>query len=554
MAFEGAHPELARTLAERGYGDPTLVQASVLEARARGRDLLVSAQTGSGKTVAFGLVLAHELLGAEPHFPPARQPLALVVAPTRELAIQVQRELEWLFASTRARVVSCVGGMDPHAERRALQQGAHIVVGTPGRLADHVEREQLDLSKLRAVVLDEADEMLDMGFREEIEMLLETVPTDRRTLLFSATIPPDIARLAKKFQRDALRIVTAGEDEPHGDIEYRAVLVAPHERERAIVNLLRFLEMRGALVFCATRDAVARLHANLLERGFSVVALSGEMNQNERTRALQSLRDARARVCVATDVAARGLDIPDLGLVLHADLPRSPDVLKHRSGRTGRAGRKGLCIVLVPYPARRRAERMLQVVGVQAVWGPPPSADEIRAKDRERLVDELAALAADVSEEDLAAGRVLLERRTPEALAAALVRLQRSLHPAPEELSQDGGAPRERRDPTDTVWFRMSVGRDRNADPRWLIPFLCRRGHVTKAEIGKIRIGERDTQFEIDRRSADRFAAAVRHPDQQDGDIAIEPLRGPPGDGGPRRGPHGPGRGHPSAGGHRRPS
>ena len=546
MPYVNAHPALLQALTERKYEEPTPVQAAVLEASAGGKDLLVSAQTGSGKTVAYGLALATTLLGEAAKLAKAGAPLALVIAPTRELALQVQRELLWLYAAAGGRVVSCVGGMDPREERRELMRGSHIVVGTPGRLGDHLERGQLDLSKLRAVVLDEADEMLDLGFRDEIELLLDRTPAGRRTLLFSATIPPEIAALAKKYQKDALRIATNTKNEPHGDIEYRAVLIAPQDRERAVVNVLRFLDPRGALVFCATRDAVAHLHWQLVERGFSAVALSGELNQNERTRALQALRDGRARVCVATDVAARGLDIPDLGLVLHADLPRTGEILQHRSGRTGRAGRKGTCALLVPYHGRRRAERLLDSIKVKAKWSPAPSADDILALDQKRLVEELVVLATEASEEDLTAGRELLTQRTPEQLAAALVRLQRGRRPAPEEITVEAVAPprayrapsaprdrdgpsRERSDgPADTgqaIWFRMSVGRAGNADPRWIVPFLCRRGHITKAEIGKIAIRERETQFEIARHVAGRFADAANRPDAHDADIKVEPVR-----------------------------
>jgi ATP-dependent RNA helicase DeaD len=363
MSFPTVHPTLASALTEQGYEKPTPVQAAVLEAP-EARDLLVSAQTGSGKTVAFGLAIGADLL-TEDGLPAAAAPLALVVAPTRELALQVQRELEWLYKPAGARILACVGGMDPRREQRALAGGAHLVVGTPGRLRDHLERGALDLSAIRAVVLDEADEMLDLGFKEDLEVILEAAPAERRTLLFSATIAREIAVLAKTYQRDAVRIDTTVRDEPHGDIAYRAVRVAPGDVEHAIVNLLRFYEAR-ALVFCSTREAVKRLHGALLERGFPVVALSGEMGQAERNAALQALRDGRARVCVATDVAARGLDLPDLGLVIHADLPMGKAALLHRSGRTGRAGRKGISVLIAPYHRRRKVEQLLTYAGVDA--------------------------------------------------------------------------------------------------------------------------------------------------------------------------------------------
>jgi ATP-dependent RNA helicase DeaD len=548
MPFPSLHPALVEALSARGYAEPTAVQTAVLQPEAAGRDLLVSAQTGSGKTVAYGLGAAPNLMEMEPNDRGARRPRMLVIAPTRELALQVGGELEWLYARLGSRIVTCVGGTDMRRERRALAEGADVVVGTPGRLRDHLERDGLTAASLRVVVLDEADEMLDLGFREDLEAILDETPPERRTLLFSATVPRGIAALAKRYQRDALRIEATAGGEPHGDIEYRAMLVAPLETERALVNVLRFFEARGTLVFCATREAVARLQGNLLERGFAAVALSGELGQAERTRALQALRDGRARVCVATDVAARGIDLPDLGLVVHADLPRDPATLLHRSGRTGRAGRKGTSVLLVPHTRRRAAERLLREAGVRAAWSAPPAAEEVLARDRERLEREAISLAAeDVSEEDLAVARTLLAERDPERIAVALVRALRGPLPSAEELSAgvDGGDRRDRSERPrdgggdgDYARFRISIGRTGNADPRWLLPFLCRRGHVTRKEIGRIRVFDRETEFEVTSSAAARFAAAIRRkpsgPDGRDGDdgeIRIEPVR----DGGPRR-------------------
>ena len=280
MIFERLPLPLAEALDAQGYSSPTPVQAAVLEAEADGRDLIVSAQTGSGKTVAFGLAMAPELLGNEAALPHAGAPLALVIAPTRELALQVSRELSWLYRPARGRIATCVGGMDASKERRALAQGAHIVVGTPGRLRDHLERGALQLTALRVAVLDEADEMLDMGFRDDLEEILDATPAERRTLLFSATMPKPILALARRYQKDALRISTISEERGHGDIEYQAITVAPSDIEHAVVNLLRFHEAESALLFCATRENVRRLHSSLIERGFRAVALSGEHSQS----------------------------------------------------------------------------------------------------------------------------------------------------------------------------------------------------------------------------------------------------------------------------------
>lgn len=554
MPFSTTHPALAKALTARGYTVFTPVQQSVLAAEAQGRDLLVSAQTGSGKTVAFGMAIAPTLLGDAEMFGRASEPLALVVAPTRELAMQVARELDWLFADTGARIATCVGGMEIRREARALQQGVHIVVGTPGRLRDHLERGNLQMTSLMAIVLDEADEMLDLGFRDDLEEILDSTPDTRRTLLFSATLPKPIQTLAKRYQKDAFRIAASAGNTPHGDIDYRAIRVAPSDLEAGVVNVLRYFESGAALVFCATREGVRRLHANLVERGFAAVALSGELSQSERTHALQALRDRRARVCVATDVAARGIDLPDLGLVIHAELPNDPEVLQHRSGRTGRAGRKGICVLLVPYPKRRRAEVLLRAANVTAIWMDPPTPEAIRARDAERMLEAIPPMPDDEAD----AVAALLAERSPQDIAAALLKLQREALPAPDELSDTGpaargtvggqagpGSPGGNEAPRpgfeNTVWFRINAGRNVNADPRWLLPYLCRRGHVTKREIGAIRIFDRETRFEIQAAVAQRFATMLRKTDDGDPDVRIEMVPEGAGDpqSAPRRAPPG---------------
>jgi ATP-dependent RNA helicase DeaD len=556
-------PPLAEALAARGYDTLTEVQAGVIAPEAHGRDLLVSSKTGSGKTVAYGLGIAPTMLGDKERFIPTSAPLALVVAPTRELALQVERELEWLYANTGARIVSCVGGMDPKRERRMLADGAHIVVGTPGRLRDHITRKALDLTALRAIVLDEADEMLDLGFREDLEFILETTPRERRTLLFSATLPKMIVAMARRFQTNALRIEASSSERGHVDIEYRAMRVAYNEVDLAVINTLRLLEAPASLVFCNTRDGVRRMQALLVERGFSAVMLSGELGQHERNQALQALRDHRARICVATDVAARGIDLPNLGLVIHADLPNDPEVMQHRSGRTGRAGRKGISVLIVPPSRRRKAEMLLSAAGVKATWVSAPSAEDIRAQDRQRMLDD-PLLTEEGGEDDIAMANLLIANRTPDQIALALARVFRARLPEPEDVEEmaadsaprretrDSGPRRERnegprreRDDSprrdapqrdysnsdraprrgqdgDGVKFRMNVGRQTNADPKWLLPMLCRRGNVTRQEIGTIRIFDTVSEVEVSAHAADAFAAAVAHGGA--GDVAIQRI------------------------------
>jgi ATP-dependent RNA helicase DeaD len=535
--FEGVVPALGQALRKRGYSELTPVQKAVLAPGLEGADALVSAQTGSGKTVAFGLALAPSLLGGADRFAGAGAPLALIIAPTRELALQVRRELEWLYEPTGAIIASCVGGMDMRGERRALERGAHIVVGTPGRLRDHIGRQSLDMAELKAVVLDEADEMLDLGFREDLEFILEAAPAERRTLMFSATVPRSIANLARQYQRDAVRITAAGEAKQHVDIEYRALTVAPQDKENAIVNVLRYFEAKTALVFCSTRATVNHMSARFLNRGFAVVALSGELSQSERTHALQAMRDGRARVCIATDVAARGIDLPNLELVIHADLPTNRETLLHRSGRTGRAGRKGVSVLIVPQNSRRRAEQLLKGAGIEANWTKPPSADDVMRRDDERLLAD-PILTEPLKDEEQTLVRELLARHGAEQVAAAFLRHYRAGQSAPEDLldvsppeikkGQAESRKRPRDEFGDSVWFSISVGRKQNAEPRWLLPMLCRGGHLTKRDIGAIKIQNTETYVQLAAASVEQFLAAIGPHRKLENNIRVERLDGAP--------------------------
>lgn len=541
--FEGIVPALGQALSKRGYSDLTPVQKAIIEPKLEGADMLVSAQTGSGKTVAFGLAIANTLLGGAQKLASCEAPLALVVAPTRELALQVKRELDWLYAHTGAIIASCVGGMDMRTERRALERGAHIVVGTPGRLCDHIRRRSFDTSHLKAVILDEADEMLDLGFREELEFIMETTPQERRTLMFSATVPHTIAKLAKQYQRDAVRVVTSEEQKQHVDIEYRALSVAPKERENAIVNVLRYYDAKNALVFCNTRATVNHMVARFNNRGFSVVALSGELSQNERTHALQAMRDGRARVCIATDVAARGIDLPNLELVIHADLPTNPETLLHRSGRTGRAGRKGVSALIVDNKGRKRAERLLRFAKINATWAAPPSANDVNRRDEERILAD-PILSAPLREEERAFVDQLLANHTHEQVAAAFVRLYQAGQSAPEELQEvavhksepntdkfrpeRAGASKHRNEFENSTWFTLSVGRKQNAEPRWLIPMICKAGDITKRDIGLIKMQSRETFVQLNADCADRFFGALGPNQTLEKNVRVTRLEGVP--------------------------
>ncbi len=513
------HPALAGAIDARGYKTLTPVQKAVTEPGLENNDLLVSAQTGSGKTVAFGLALAPTILGEDEFLPQADNPLVVAIAPTRELALQVKRELDWLFRPAKAKMATCVGGMDMRDERRALARGAHIVVGTPGRLCDHIKRGSLDMSDIRAIVLDEADEMLKMGFREELELILGSAPENHRSLMFSATVSKSIARLTQQYQSDAVRINTVSEAPQHVDITYRALSVNKNDQENAIVNVLQYYDAKNAIVFGDTRVAVNRMTQRFNNRGFSVVTLSGELSQKERSHAIQAMRDGRARVCVATDVAARGLDLPDLELVIHASIPKNREALLHRSGRTGRAGRKGVSVLIVPSNGRRRTERLLQNANITAEWDAPPSAADVIAKDNERLLGSLV-LEDEVTEDERHIVTQLLKAGSAETIATLFLRNYRAGRAAPEELlgvaaydpSNDGKRerkPRSRNDFENGVWFSLNLGRKQKAEPRWILPMLCKSGELKRREIGVIKISESRTFVEISPEGVDRFVEAI---------------------------------------------
>lgn len=499
---------LQAALDARGYDKLTPVQEAVMAPELAGADLLVSAQTGSGKTLGFGLAIAPTLLEEAEQFPQAGAPLALVIAPTRELALQVKRELTWLYGKAGAQLASCVGGMDMRDERRALGRGAHVVVATPGRLRDHIDRGSIKLDNIRAVVLDEADEMLDLGFREELEYILEKVPSERQTLLFSATVPKLIAQLAKNYQRDAIRVETKSAEKQHADITYRAMTVMDRDAENAVMNTLRFYESPNAIVFANTRAMVARLTTRLSNRGFQVVSLSGELSQTERTNALQSMRDGRARVCVATDVAARGIDLPNLDLVVHAELPNNHETLLHRSGRTGRAGRKGVCALIVTRKTRSKAERLLRFAKLDAEWTGAPSAEEVSGQDQTRMfADPDWAIEPTESEAPLIDS--LVGAFSPQQVAAAYLRLYAAKHSAPEELAPSDAKPTPRVEFGASIWFSIGGGRTAGAEPRRLLPMICKMGDLTKDDIGAIRINQDESYVQILKSSVPGFLAKV---------------------------------------------
>ncbi|MCB0071829.1 MAG: DEAD/DEAH box helicase, partial [Caldilineaceae bacterium] len=377
------HPELVQTVASLGYSEPTPIQAAVIPLMLKELDVIGQAKTGTGKTAAFALpVLNNLLLGGG-------FVQCLVMAPTRELAVQVARAFSDYSRDLDVSVLAVYGGQPYAPQIRQLNRGVDIVVGTPGRLLDLIKRKSLDLSQVRTVVLDEADEMLSMGFIEDIEAILAATPPTRQTALFSATISREVRRLADSYLHKPQFISVAGEDVTVAAIEQRHYLVDADDKVAAITRLLEMEETERAIVFVRTRVDSGRVADMLTARGFPAEALNGDMNQDARTRTLNRFRHADLRVLVATDVAARGLDIDDISHVINYDLPTDPEVYVHRIGRTGRAGRTGVAISLVTRSQLRQLSRIEQTIRQSIPRATLPTAEEIQASRETRLIEQI---------------------------------------------------------------------------------------------------------------------------------------------------------------------
>ena len=550
--FGDVPPILADAFCKRGFTALTSVQRAVLDAESDGRDLRISSQTGSGKTVAIGLAIAPQLIAeAEASHPGKRGPSVVILVPTRELAMQVRDELDWLFAGMRGvGTTVLMGGTAIGRERRALTRDPRIIVGTPGRTLDHLKAGALEFSRVAHIVLDEADRMLDMGFREELEAIFERVPDQRRTHLVSATFDPAVRRLADGVQTRPLQVQGTKLGAANQDIQHIAHLVDTRGAYPAIVNHLLLNEGQRCLIFVERRIDVTRLAEKLSADGFPVQAFSGELPQAQRTRTLGAFRDGTMKTLVSTDVAARGIDVPNIELVIHADPPESAYAYVHRSGRTGRAGRAGRSVLLVPPKAQRYVERILAKNRIVADWQPAPAASPVRKALRRRfrqsLRESLAVEGApDQTRVDYA--KRLLEGRDPAELVAHLLELaQPTPARAPMNVPEPSPSVRARADrrgrraharhsaanrASRYVRFSIDWGQQDGAVPKRVLSHVCRLGNIRSQFIGAIKIGPRSTTFDVDAAVADRFETCARRGGAQEPAREIARTRGGAGSG-----------------------
>jgi ATP-dependent RNA helicase DeaD len=505
FAALGLRPDLLAALEALGYEEPTPIQRETIPHLLAGKDLLGQAATGTGKTAAFALPALELVPGSR-----GDKPVALVLVPTRELAMQVSEAFFRYGKEMGAKCVPVYGGQPIYRQLQALDRGVNIVVGTPGRVIDHIGRGSLPLDAIRMLVLDEADEMLDMGFADDIESILEAIPHAHQTVLFSATMPPRINSIAKRYQTDPVRInVVRGDTKASaGKVRQMAYIVPRSHKPAALGRVLDIESPGGALVFCRTRTEVDQLTETMNARGYRAEALHGGMDQAQRDRVMNRLRDGTAELLVATDVAARGLDVDTLTHVVNYDVPSAPESYVHRIGRVGRAGREGVAITL----AEPREQRLLQ--NIERLTKQPitiekvPSVADLRAAQLEQTVSSIRdSLAADDLEEYYPVLHALRGEADPRTIALAVVRLyheaagntvdeteipeyaarpERKFEPRDEKRTRDsGGAPAP-----GTAFLYVGLGRKAGIRPNDLVGSIANESGLTGREIGPIRITE----------------------------------------------------------------
>ncbi|MCW2693519.1 MAG: deaD2 [Mycobacterium sp.] len=522
----GLRPELLAALAGLGYEEPTPIQREAIPPLIDGRDVLGQAATGTGKTAAYALPLLQHLAAGRRQ----PEPAGLVLVPTRELAIQVSEALYRYGKELGARVVPVYGGQPIGRQLRALDAGVDLVVATPGRALDHVRRGTLRLDQVATVVLDEADEMLDMGFAEDLEAILDETPESRQTVLFSATMPRRLDTLARRHMRDAVRLQLASQRPAAGEaprVRQSAYVVPRASKATALGRVLDVESPTAAIVFCRTRDEVDQLTETLKGRGYRAEALHGGMTQDQRERVMGRLRGGTAELLVATDVAARGLDIDQLTHVVNYDVPSAPETYVHRIGRVGRAGREGVAITLVEPRAHRMLKTIEQVTGSPISVEKLPTVADLRAR---RLELTRAALRESLLEDDLEHFRAVVETLTDEfdvmEVALAAVKLAHEATGGPDDdedipdapVRPDRGEPRRgpREDrpargasgPVERLF--VGLGRDAHVRPADLVGAITGEAGLRGRDIGAIEIAQRFSIVEVPEGSADDVIAALQ--------------------------------------------
>lgn len=535
FAALGLHPHILAALTAVGYEEPSPIQAQAIPVILAGHDMIGQAQTGTGKTAAFALPLLSKI------DPAKREPQVLILAPTRELALQVATAFEtYSKQMPGVNVVAVYGGAPMGPQLKAIRQGAQIIVATPGRLVDHLRRDEKVLSTIQHLVLDEADEMLKLGFMDDLEIIFEAMPESRQSVLFSATLPHSIRAIAEKHLREPQHIKIAAKTQTVSRIEQAHLMIHADQKTNAVLRLLEVEEFDALIAFVRTKQATLDLAAALEAKGFKAAALNGDIAQAQRERVIDSLKDGRLDIVVATDVAARGIDVPRITHVFNVDMPYDPESYVHRIGRTGRAGRDGRALLLVTPRERRMLQVIERVTGQKVGEVKLPNPQQVLDARIKKLTASLAPLVADAE----ASHGDLLDRLTadigcsPRALAAALLKkatngqaLDLTSVEREQPLVPGVGAPRERRErDTDRggergeyrerrapmplaegrVRCRTALGNRDGIAAKNLLGAILNEGGLAREAIGRIQIRETFSLVELPEEGLDRLLGKLK--------------------------------------------
>jgi ATP-dependent RNA helicase DeaD len=531
FAALGLHPNILAALTEVGYEEPSPIQSQAIPVILAGHDMIGQAQTGTGKTAAFALPLLSKI------DPARREPQVLILAPTRELALQVATAFEtYSKKMPGVNVVAVYGGAPMGPQLKALRMGAQIIVATPGRLVDHLRRDEKVLSSIQHLVLDEADEMLKLGFMDDLEVIFEAMPESRQSVLFSATLPHSIRAIAEKHLREPQHIKIAAKTQTVSRIEQAHLMIHADQKIHAVLRLLEVEEFDALIAFVRTKQATLDLAAALEAKGYKAAALNGDIAQNQRERVIDSLKDGRLDIVVATDVAARGIDVPRITHVFNVDMPYDPESYVHRIGRTGRAGREGRALLLVTPRERRMLQVIERVTGQKVGEAKLPNAQQVLDARIKKLTASLLPLVADAQTTHGA----LLERLTadigctPQALAAALLKKATNGQPldlasvereqplvpgvnAPRERRERDGERneyRERRTPValteGRVRCRTALGTRDGIAAKNLLGAILNEGGLAREAIGRIQIRETFSLVELPEEGLERLLGKLK--------------------------------------------
>jgi ATP-dependent RNA helicase DeaD len=539
FAALGLHPNILAALTAVGYEEPSPIQSQAIPVILAGHDMIGQAQTGTGKTAAFALPLLSKI------DPAKREPQVLILAPTRELALQVATAFETYSKQMPGlNVVAVYGGAPMGPQLKAIRQGAQVIVATPGRLVDHLRRDEKVLSTIQHLVLDEADEMLKLGFMDDLEVIFEAMPESRQSVLFSATLPHSIRAIAEKHLREPQHIKIAAKTQTVSRIEQAHLMIHADQKTNAVLRLLEVEDFDALIAFVRTKQATLDLASALEAKGYKAAALNGDIAQNQRERVIESLKDGRLDIVVATDVAARGIDVPRITHVFNVDMPYDPESYVHRIGRTGRAGRDGRALLLVTPRERRMLQVIERVTGQKVGEVKLPNAQQVLDARIKKLTSSLAPLVADVE----ASHGDLLDRLTadigcsPRALAAALLKKAtngQALDLATVEREQPlvpgvGGAPRERRERDSDrgdrggergeyrerrapvplaegrVRCRTALGTRDGIAAKNLLGAILNEGGLAREAIGRIQIRETFSLVELPEDGLDRLLGKLK--------------------------------------------